>query len=99
MSNQSDSPNGTASLGTAMPGPVDLMWKHFVQFNNLTDAGPEQKDYMEYIFFCASMQIYNVLMESLHKDHSMKMMSQLSEALRINIDKYFQDRRPQPIEH
>lgn len=86
MPNQDSSLNPEASSGTSI-GPVDELWNLFVKpYEHLS---PDQLAQMKFVFFSASVMMYNLIVSAVRSDLSLITMSQVSEALRHNIEVYF----------
>ena len=67
------------------------MWDHWC---GQIGIGPKNDGYtaLKFAYYCAATQIYNVIIESMHRDPTMTSTAMLSEALRQDIEAYFADK-------
>jgi len=71
------------------------MWDHFCQFNNVSE-GDNGFAAMKFTYYCAAMQIYNVMVQSMHADPTLMSTAILTEALRQDLDAFFSDKGDNP---
>lgn len=89
MGNQDPSPNGAASPGSTT-GPIELMWENWLEANRaILDINENNVLAVKYCFYCAAVQVYNALVQSMHVDLTLKTTSVLSEAMRLDLNHYF----------
>ena len=91
MSNQETSPPPVTLPGTTI-GPVDQLWNMFSE--PYQHMPPAQLQEMKFIFFSASVMMYNLIVTSVRTDLTLSTMSAVSEALRHNIEVYFASVKP-----
>ena len=91
MPNQEPLPNRSEYLGSSM-GPLDELFENWLQqqeaAGNLNRNEEASLLWAKYVFFCACTEMYNTMMIVIKVDHSLKSLSIVSEAMRVNIDSY-----------
>lgn len=88
MSNQENSPPPVESSGSTTR-IVEQFFERYCQANGLTPEH-ESTPYSRYVFYCGVAQMYNVWVESMHRDKTLKSTAVLSEAVRQDINVYFE---------
>lgn len=97
MSNQDPSPTGKESNGFVTAGPVQTMFQHFVQNNQLMGVTPENVGALEFLYYYASVQMYNTMVELMRSPP--ETMSLVTGAIKHDIDQYFTVNEKPPTSH
>ncbi len=58
-------------------------------FNGLSEAPPDQLMYLKFVHYTTAQQVYNKIVQSMHDDHSLKKTVDLTEAMRVDLIRYF----------
>lgn len=92
MPNQPMSPNGQAFIGTTT-GPIDQMWEEWQRVNatEIMSNDPEQVAYIKFVFYSCCTLMYNTVMTVIRSDNSMNAFVTVSEAMRLNLTRYFDE--------
>jgi len=86
MSNQKTSQEELASAGNTI-GPVEQCWQ---QLQTQVDFGDdESRAHGKRIFYSAMVQSYNLFVECMRFDPSLKVMSVVTAAMKHDMDTYF----------
>lgn len=89
MSNQDQSPKPEESSGTNTPGPVDEMWAEYMAATGMDTAWrPDMQHNAKYVWFCSSVSTYNLILAAI-RSQSPVTLAGVTEALRLNFEKYF----------
>ena len=86
--NQENSQSGSVLPGSNLP--IEEIFNDFIKTHTV-DLSSEQLHTTKMLFYMASTSMYNLLMGVLHQDHSLQMLSIVSEDVRKDIDQYFSE--------
>lgn len=95
MENQKPLPSGDTSVGSTI-GPIEMFWVGWLENNPGLGIDENNIVAVKYCFYCAAVQVYNAFVHSMHIDLTLKTTSILSEAMRLDLNKYFDAEVPGP---
>ena len=69
------------------------MWCDWLKINNVHLEGMplEAIAYYRHVYYASATQMYNTLMTVIRQDHSLQAFAVVTEAVRVNLEQYFQD--------